>query len=606
MDLSSLPTPVLISLIAILIATAVGCIAALHSWTRISKEIEGVKKAETALTVDAAWEDAYPHDKLQLAAWLRAKGIKPDSHLGDFMRTSWSAWLGGRPASLTELHVLVARRERSYRSTRLSAGIAALLLVFGIVGTLSSIKPVLQDFQFSVAAESNPVAAGGDTETGGNNQQIGEQEPGRDADSVAANTDLVNSLIHNLGNAFWPSLLALIGTIIVVSSRGVYSLSLYKFTLELDRFAVDTLIPRYRVPSLSEQYQEVKATLASVTESLLHREGRFHEAVESLENLVGGIAPSLSGLEAAATDSKDASAALTSKATSITDSLNRHLGTESPIHRAIAGFENIFEKTEVSLGNLSLVIEGIGQSNTSTRKELETAVQTLSQSVGRIAENHQSHQSEATAALTEFKASMTGIPELIKNTNAKAIGNGMDTINSTVAQLATEQRKWHVDSTNELRTATKDGYALVTQASEDLVTQAKSVTSAAAELKKIGAGAKPAFDDLAKEGKSQIEKVATLAKSEIKSASAKMPNDPQSLGRQGRNNGRENQRTILPPPKNDSSNNRSANHGETIPADPEVRLDQRDVGPDRSFVEQEARGKKLWSAISKPFNKRRK
>ena len=260
---------------------------------------------------------------------------------------------------------------------------------------------------------------------------------------MAANTDLVNKLIHNLGNAFWPSLLALIGTIAVVSCRGLYSLLLHKFALELDRFAVDTLIPRYRVPSLSEQYQEVKATLANVTESLLQREGRFHTAVEQLENLVSGISPALSGLDAAASSSKEAAEKLASRAESITEGLNRHLGEKSPIHRAISGFESIFDKADVSLGNLSFLVEGIGKSNASSQRELETFIQALTHSVGRIAEDHQSHQTEAKTTLREFKDSMDSISEVIQITSGKAVDAGMKAVRSSVEQLHDEQNKWH-------------------------------------------------------------------------------------------------------------------------------------------------------------------
>jgi len=530
MDLSSLPAEVIISLIAIFIVAAAGCIASLQSWTRISDEKKGVKRAEGALIGDASWDDAYPYDKLKLAVWLRDKGIKPDSHLGDFMRTCWSAWLGGRPASLTELHVLVARRERSHGSTRLSAGIAALLLVFGIVGTLSSIKPVLRDFQFLVAEESQTVPSGKDPRPIDENTKISDGlESSKDASSVAANTELVNTLIHNLGNAFWPSLLALLGTIAVVSCRGLYSLSLHKFTLDLDRFAVDTLIPRYRVPSLSEQYQEVKATLASVTESLLNREGRFHEAVEKLEKLVTGISPAFSGLDAAASASKDAAEKLSSQAQSITEGLSRHLGLKSPIHRAVRGFEAIFEKTDVSLGNLSSVVAEIGQSNTANRKELETAIQALTQSVGRIAEDHLSHQSEAVAALKELKGSMAGIPEVIKSTSEHAVAAGMNVVASSIAQLNAEQKKWHADSAEKLRIATADGLAGVTKAGQNLTTESKRIATAVSDLGKIKTDASAAFKDLADAGKAQISQIGDATKSNVETATDKLTKEAEKV-----------------------------------------------------------------------------
>jgi hypothetical protein len=526
MDFLSLPSEVQFSLIAILIVGVIGSITAILSWTRIVEETKGVKRAETILTADDAWEDAYPYDKLKLAVWLREKGIKPDSHLGDFIRTCWSAWLGGRPASLTELHVLVARRERGHISTRLSAGISALLLVFGIVGTLSSIKPVLLEFKFQIEAEP-PIGMAGDKaeQLGGGNQAGEEQELPKDAASVVANTELVNRLINNLGNAFWPSLLALIGTIVVVFFRGVYSLCLHKFALELDRFAVDTLIPRYRVPSLAEQYQEVKATLASVTESLLQREGRFHETVGQLETLVIGISPALSGLDAAAKASKNAAENLSSRAESITDGLTRHLGAKSPIRRAIAGFEGIFEKTEQSLSNLSSVVDGIGHSNTSTQKDLEAAIQGLALSVGRISEDHQSHRLEAATALKEFKDSVSGIPEGIQIASGKAVDAGMTAVRSSVAQLHAEQKKWHAASAEEFKTTTASGLAGVVKAGQGLTAQAEKIMPAVLEMGNMVNDARAAFKEMTDASEKEITQIGDATKSKIDEASGKLTAD---------------------------------------------------------------------------------
>jgi hypothetical protein len=530
MDLSSLPAEVLFSLLAILIVAGVGCGAALQSWIRISNEKKAVKQADILLLGDGAWNDAYPHDKLQLAIWLRGKGIKPDSHLGDFIRTSWSAWLGGRPASLTELHVLVARRERAYRSTRLSAGIAALLLVLGIIGTLSSIKPVLRDFKFNIATEtsSEPVKEG-DQEPIGGSPFPEDSETENDGASVAANTELVNTLIHNLGNAFWPSLLALVGTICVVSCRGLYSLTLHKFILDLDSFAVDTLIPRYRVPSLSEQYQEVKVTLARVTESLLQREGRFHEAVDKLENLVGGITPALGGLDIAASATNQAANALSSRAQSITDGLTRHLGAKSPIHRAVAGLGAIFEKTEESLGNLSSVVDAIGQATTSSQQELKSSIQALDLSVGKIARDHQSNQLDAKAALDDFKEVLGGIPKEIQTTSGKAIDTSMAAVKSGVVALHEEQKKWHIDSSEELKKATVSGLAGVTTTAQDLIAQAERIAAAVTDISNIKDDARASFEELEIAGKTQISQAGEAAKSKIEKTSGKLESEAEKI-----------------------------------------------------------------------------
>lgn len=505
MDINSLPSEVIFWLAAIAIVTITGCVSGLHGWIRISDEKKRVKRAESFLISDAAWDDAYPHDKLGLDTWLRTKGIKSDSHLGDFIRTSWSAWLGGRPASLTELHMLVARRERKYKLTRLSAGISALLLVFGIVGTLFSIKPVLANFKFQVAQDSSSLVAGM------NDQDSGQDEVEKDAASVEANTELVNTLIHNLGNAFWPSLAALLGTILVVSCRGMYSSSLHDFTLELDRFAVDTLIPRYRVPSLSEQYQEVKVTLASVATNLLQREGRFHEVVGKLENLVAGISPALTGLEAAAAANKAASESLTSEASSITEGLIKHFGEKSPLHQALLSFEDNLEKTEESLSNLSSVVIDIGKANAGNQQKLKSSLEVLSLAIDKISGDHKKNQTDAIESLGDLKRELSNVPGLIADASSSSTSQAMHLVTSNLANLATEQRKWHIDSANELKKVTEEGLAGVIKLEKDLLTTTSQ------------------FKEMKNEATVAIANVATTAKIEITSATATASSDISKL-----------------------------------------------------------------------------
>ena len=518
MNFSALPVEVIVPLLAIITIAATGCIAALHSWTRITAEQQGIKDAESKLISDDAWNDAYPHDKLKLASWLRENRINPDSHLGDFIRTCWSAWLVGRPASLTELHILVARREKSHKATRLSAGIATLLLVCGIVGTLSAIKPVLGDFRFdSIGLQSTaeqPKISSADTYSG----------------DVDASTARVNKLIHDLGDAFWPSIVALLGTILIVSCRGLYSLSLHKFTLDLDRFAVDTLIPRYRVPSLSEQYKEVKVTLSGITEKLIEREGRFHEAVKQLENLVAGISPALSGLDAAANSTKDAAAALASGATSITDALNRNLGAKSSIHKAIKGLDSVFAKSEQSLSSFASVVESIGESNVASSQGLEMTIQSLAQAVGRIAADHQTHQAAIGAALREFKGSLTGIPATIAATSKQALDAGIASLKSSVAQLNDEQKIWHAASTQDLKAATIAGLTGITKAGENLATQAEKIASAASDFGNIKTDARVAFKNLTDTSQAQITQIGGDTKSKIDAATEALTNETIKIG----------------------------------------------------------------------------
>ncbi len=533
MNFSDLSFGVIVSLGAIIVIAAIGCITALYSWTRITAEQKRIKYAEAKLISDDSWSDAYPHDKLKLAAWLRHNGIKTDSHLGDFIRTCWSAWLGGRPASLTELHVLVARRERSYRATRLSAGIAALLMICGIVGTLSAVKPVLEKFQLDVAKESVNKQQDNDQQTdalSGTDDEHKAKQSDKEAASVTDNADKVNKLIQNLGVAFYPSLLALLGTIVVVSCRGLYSLSLHRFTLDLDRFAVDTLIPRYRVPSLSEQYQEVKATMASVTETISQREERFLGAVEQIEKLVAGISPALGGLDAAATSAKEATEALTSGATSISEALNRNLGAKSPIHRAVKGLDLVFEKTERSLDNLSSIVEGIGKSNTTHQGEFGSAMQALGDSIEKIGKDHESRQSNDAKAIKDFTESLNHIQATIQATSEKAVGAGLAAVKAGIEELNGEQKKWHVSSAEDLKSSTTASLAGVTKAGQDLAAQAGRVATAASDIQGIKVEIGVALKELTESGKSQISQIGDATKFELKIALAKISGGTEKIG----------------------------------------------------------------------------
>jgi hypothetical protein len=122
MYLLSLPPLAILSVVTIVAVALTGCIAAIHSWLKIADEQKRIKLADSALTGDSAWDEAYPHDKLQLATWLRQNGIKPDSHLGDFIRTCWSAWLGGRPASLAKEKDAADSVSRNQTTFRIKSG----------------------------------------------------------------------------------------------------------------------------------------------------------------------------------------------------------------------------------------------------------------------------------------------------------------------------------------------------------------------------------------------------------------------------------------------------------------------------------------------------
>jgi ABC-type transporter Mla subunit MlaD len=403
--------PVEVSIFVIICIAATGCVTALYSWIRISNERKRLKKSEIILISDDAWEGAFPHDIENLRIWFRNKGIKEDSYLGHFIRTCWSTWVGGKPASLTELHNLVVRRERNHKATRLSAGIAGLLLVLGIIGTLSAVKPVLEKFQIQVAEQSVGPSQN-QTENAADDQNTNDS---RDAASVAKNADKVNSLIKNLGGAFSPSLWALIGTIFVVTCRGFYSQALYNFTLELDRFALNALIPRYRTVPISEQFEDIKKSMSRLAETITQRDSNFENVVEKLDNLVNNISPSLMGLDGAAKSCMESVEALTKGSASIADALNQHLGARSSIHRAIKGLDKTYSDVESWFKELATISETINQSNTASKKQINDAIKAIAGFLNTSVKDFEADREKMVDAIDTLKKDLIDIPEQIKS-----------------------------------------------------------------------------------------------------------------------------------------------------------------------------------------------
>jgi hypothetical protein len=511
MNFSELSLEVTVALLSIVTIAIIGCITALYSWNRISAEQKGIRDAESKLISDNSWNDAYPHDKLLLATWLRSHGIKPDSHIGDFIRTCWSAWLGGRTASLTELHTLVARRERSHKATRLSAGIAGLLLVFGIVGTLSAVKPVLENFQIQVAKQSVDPS-----QNQSENEQLDQNlDDNKDAAFVAENAVKVNSLIRNLGGAFFPSLLALIGTIFVVTCRGIYSQALYKFILELDRFAIDTLIPRYRIIPISEQFEEIKTSMSQLTETIIQRESNFENVVVKLDNLVSNIAPALAGLDGAAKASLESVEALTKGSASIADALNQHLGARSSIHRAIKGLDKTYADVESWFKELASISETINKSNATSKKQLNDAIIALAGFLNKSVQDFEVDREKIVDAIDDLKNELIGIPDQIKTTGENATKQAIK-----VAETASQdlQKKFYESNSRfieAVKTTITTEVRKFDKVSTNLNDQSAKIETSIRSLNEVKKDIKKSIEEATSAGVKEIKDITTKAPAEV-------------------------------------------------------------------------------------------
>jgi len=458
-----------------------GCASAFLGWWAIGKERSSIRRAKTSLTADEAWEGAFTTDEIGLSKWLRIRGIGLDSCIADSIRACWSAWLGGRATALTELHVLVARRERARGSARLSAGIAGLLLVVGIVGTLSSVHPVLKAFQFQVS-------------------------PSGELQEVAQSTALVNALVNNLGDAFWPSLIALGGTVLVVVCRGCYALSLHQFTLQLDRFAISSLIPRYRPSSIAQEYTEVKRILSDLSDSISRREEGFSSVVEELHKLVKSVTPAVEALKVSAEQSDEAAKNLSARSKSIADGITRTLGPNSAIYKALSGFEGIFDRTNQALESLTSEVALIGEENRKDRKDLVGVVEKLSVKVGSIGTEHSKHKEVVEGLLGQLRTGISDVPKTVADAGKNAVSQGLHLLQTSVDKFRNDNKEEGDRIIEDVRRQTADKLTGLTEAIAEIPKAVKEVKTLIATKSEVETAAVAAIR------KQQRESEAALAK----------------------------------------------------------------------------------------------
>lgn len=477
-----------------------GCVAAIRGWFAVGKERTSIRGARTALTADEAWDGAFTTDEVELSKWLRTRGIILDSCIADSIRACWSAWLGGRSTSLTELHVLVARRERARGSARLSAGIAGLLLVVGIVGTLSSVHPILKDFRFQVSSSG-------------------------ELQEVAQSTALVNSLVNNLGDAFWPSLIALGGTVFVVFCRGCYALSLHQFTLELDRFAISSLIPRFRPSSITQEYSDVKRILSELSEDISRREQGFESVVEELQKLVAGITPAAEALKATAEQSEEAAKKLSARSNSIADGITRTLGPNSPIYLAVSGFEGIFARTTKALDSLTSEVSSIGEENRKDREHLAGVVEMLSTKVDMIGTDYAKHKEDVEVLLGQLRTGVTDAPKTITDAAKGAVSQGIQLLQSSFDEFRNETKEEGDRIIEEVRKQTAEKLDELNAASAEIPKAAQELKSLITRKSEVETAA------LAAIRKQQEKSEVALAKSieDLKTSASDLETSRKSL-----------------------------------------------------------------------------
>lgn len=436
------------------IVGVIGCIAAFVAHSSTSRDRTAIKKAETMLASSESWEGAHTYSEHELSEWLRERTIDPESGVADVIRVCWSAWLGSRSTSLTELHVIVARRERSKAPARLSAGIAAVLLVIGIVGTLFSVKPILKEFQFRPSTPQGVLPATDDPSLV----------------NVEDSTALVNALMHSLGDAFLPSLVALGFTIFVVAIRGVYSLGLQRYTLELDRFAMGTVMPNYRPRSISDEYEEVRTTFGSLAKNIGDREEKFDKVIDQLSKFVESIGPALAGLDKGIEQMTTAADRLSARSNSITDTLSRTLGRKSPLYAAVNGFEGIFATTNERLDQLSQHIDGIRLDHLEYRNSMLGTLDEISCIIQQVSGDHQSDRINVSKNIADLKAVVEKIPANLLESARKTFDDGVNAMKTTLKEFQDKQIKAAESVNQNTILKTQETLALISQSVTTTIT----------------------------------------------------------------------------------------------------------------------------------------
>lgn len=314
--------PIVIALFVGLIGM-VGLFAAGRAAYEIGREREALRRGRAALRdlpmpVDAGFD---------YRAWISDRGADlSDSHFGDHLRSASDASKSGRAVSLHELHEVSARREARRIWARLSGGVTALLLVCGIAGTLAAIKPVLEGFDL----QATPAGVTQGVE----------------------NADQATKMIQSLSQAFLPSLVALVLTVLVAVTRGFYAHRRGALAGELDQLDMEDLFPRFPPPSVSRELDQVRAQLGDLTTQMLASQRNLDGFVAKLTMAATGFGNDAPPLRAASQQFADAAVDLGPKLDKVIAALNQNLGQQSPVVRQFTHLQTVGQEVKGAVADM--------------------------------------------------------------------------------------------------------------------------------------------------------------------------------------------------------------------------------------------------------------
>jgi hypothetical protein len=296
--------------------------------------------------------------------WLKEQRLD-DFHFGDHLRAAADARSSGRSITLNELHQISARREARRWSARVSGGVTGLLLVCGIAGTLWCIKPVLGAFKVTESADGSVGAP--------------------------ASLSLAQNLIHDLSSAFWPSLVALILTVVVAFARGLYTHNKGILAGELDQLDLEDLFQRFPPPSLAWELNAIREQLANLTAQMLASQANFDGFVQKLSAAAEGFRSDAPLLQAASKQFVDGVRELSPKLDELGTTITNHLGPQAPVVQRFDGLLGVANGVNKTAGQMkvmgTLLSQHVSESHQllkATTDALPTQIQTACQSASTI------------------------------------------------------------------------------------------------------------------------------------------------------------------------------------------------------------------------------
>ena len=343
-------------LIILAIVIAVGLVCATIAAFRVGGAETKAMTKVNRLT-ESRWIELWDTSDTTVKRWLKFNRIPEDSHVADQVHALWNGWKGRRLPGIAELHATAARRERINLPARISAGIAKFLLIVGIAGTLLLVHGILNQFKFPVGIE-------------------GGQDAARGAEAVEA-------MFSQLGEAFWPSLFALIGTVLVASAHGAYIFQANKFASALDQFLLRTLLPKFNFEDKEDQLTNVQVKLSTIADSLNKRDEALADASKQLGEMLEELRTATPKFGEDSRKLGEAAANLATAAENLGKSMNQHFGKKSPAVTASAEFKRAAAAASRAVNKL----EGLAKKVESTSAQNAAGTEKSAQKIEAAAES---------------------------------------------------------------------------------------------------------------------------------------------------------------------------------------------------------------------------